>query len=63
MINHKRVYRLYGQEGLQLRRKKPKRRVAAGRRNDRTPITGTRDVWAMDFVADCTSSEYFGHSA
>jgi putative transposase len=51
-INHKRVYRLYCQEGLQLRRKKPKRRVAAKRRDDRAPITKMRDVWAMDFVAD-----------
>ena len=51
-INHKRVYRLYCQEGLQLRRKKPKRRVAAKRRDDRAPITGMCDVWAMDFVAD-----------
>ena len=52
MINHKRVYRLYCQEGLQLRRKKPKRRVAAKMRNDRTPITASHDVWSMDFVAD-----------
>jgi len=51
-INHKRVYRLYCQEGLQLRRKKPKRRVAARRRDDRAPITGMCVVWAMDFVAD-----------
>lgn len=51
-INHKRVYRLYCQEGLQLRRKKPKRRVAAKPRNDRASITGKCDVWAMDFVAD-----------
>lgn len=51
-INHKRVYRLYCQEGLQLRRKKPKRRVAAKRRNDCASITKMRDVWAMNFVAD-----------
>lgn len=52
MINHKRVYRLYCKEGLQLRRKRPKRRVAAKLRHDRAPITGTHDTWAMDFVAD-----------
>ena len=51
-INHKRVYRLYCQEGLQMRRKKPKRRVAAKKRNDRLPITSTNDTWSMDFVAD-----------
>lgn len=51
-INHKRVYRLYCQEGLQLRCNKPKRRVAAKRRDDRTPITGMCEVLAMDFVAD-----------
>ena len=52
MINHKRVYRLYCQEGLQLRRKKPKRRVSAKRRNDRAPIVSSHDVWSMDFMAD-----------
>ena len=52
MINHKRVYRLYCQEGLQLRRKRPKRRVAAKLRHDRAPIAGTHDTWAMDFVSD-----------
>ena len=51
-VNHKRVYRLYCQEGLQLRRKKPKRRVAAKQRNNRQPIINTHDVWSMDFVAD-----------
>jgi len=52
LVNHKRVYRLYCQEGLQLRRKKPKRRVAAKNRNDRLPIFSAHDTWAMDFVAD-----------
>lgn len=51
-INHKRVYRLYCQEGLQLRRKTPKRRVAAKKREDRPEVTDTNDVWAMDFMAD-----------
>jgi putative transposase len=52
MINHKRVYRLYCQESLQLRRRKPKRRVAAKQRNDRMPINGIHDAWAMDFMSD-----------
>jgi len=51
-VNHKRVYRLYCQEGLQLRRKKPKRRVAAKKRNDRLPICAAHDTWSMDFVSD-----------
>lgn len=51
-INHKRVHRLYCQEGLQMRRKKPKRKVSAKVRNDRVPVERTNDVWAMDFVAD-----------
>jgi hypothetical protein len=34
-INHKRTRRLYREEGLQLRRKTPKRKVSAKRREDR----------------------------
>lgn len=51
-INHKRVYRLYCEEGLQLRNKVPKRKVSAKLREDRTAPTHINDVWAMDFMAD-----------
>ena len=34
-VNHKRVYRLYSQEGLMLRKKKPKRHVSCRKRDER----------------------------
>ena len=34
-VNHKRVYRLYIEEGLQIRNKRPKRKVSAKLREDR----------------------------
>lgn len=51
-VNHKRVRRLYGEMGLQLRNKSPKRRVKAKLRQDRTAATAANQVWAMDFVHD-----------
>ena len=50
--NHKRVYRLYCQAGLNLRRKRPRRRKAAAHRLERTVLTAPNQVWSMDFVAD-----------
>jgi putative transposase len=51
-VNHKRVYRLYVEEGLPIRNKRPKRRVAAKVRSDRTPPLAPNEVWAMDFLSD-----------
>jgi putative transposase len=51
-VNHKRVYRLYRQEGLVLRRKRPKRHVSAKRRVERTHGTRPNESWSMDFMAD-----------
>ncbi len=51
-INHKRVYRLYCEEGLQLRNKTPKRKVSAKLREDRSAPKAINDIWAMDFMAD-----------
>lgn len=52
MVNHKLVYRLYQDEGLAIRRRKPKRRVSAARREGiPAPIT-TNESWSMDFMAD-----------
>jgi len=51
-VNHKRVYRLYCEEGLQLRNKTPKRKVSAKLREDRTTPEAINDIWAMDFVSD-----------
>ena len=51
-INRKRVYRLYREEGLQLRNKTPKRKVSAKLRDDRSPASAPNEVWAMDFMSD-----------
>ena len=51
-VNAKRVYRLYCEEGLQLRNKTPKRKVSAKLREDRCPPQEINHIWAMDFVSD-----------
>jgi putative transposase len=51
-INHKRTRRLYREEGLQLRNKNPKRKVAAKLREDRVMATTPNECWAMDFMVD-----------
>ena len=51
-VNHKLVYRLYVEEGLQIRNKRPKRKVAAKVREDRNPPSAPNEVWAMDFLSD-----------
>ena len=51
-VNHKRVYRLYSQEGLMLRNKKPKRHVSCQRREERTVAAGVDERWSMDFMSD-----------
>ena len=50
--NHKLVYRLYREEGLPLRRRRPERHVSAVHREARTQPTGPNEAWSMDFVAD-----------
>jgi putative transposase len=50
--NHKLVYRLYREEGLGLRRKRPKRHVSAVHREARAQPTAPNEAWSMDFVAD-----------
>jgi len=51
-VNHKRVLRLYGQEGLAVRRRKRKRIGALERRQPfATPIR-PNERWSMDFVSD-----------
>ena len=51
-VNRKRVYRLYVEEGLSLRYKRPKRHVSAIHRKPREAITNLNEVWGMDFVSD-----------
>jgi putative transposase len=51
-INHKRVYRLYCEEGLNLRVKKKRKRPGAALRIPRQQALGLNDTWSMDFAAD-----------
>ncbi len=51
-FNAKRVYRLYREEQLGLRRKTPKRRVSCRTRVDRPETTCVNACWAMDFMSD-----------
>jgi putative transposase len=53
-VNHKRVYRLYRQEGLQVRRRKRKRIGAAERQPLAIPIR-QNERWSMDFISDALS--------
>ena len=50
--NHKRVYRLYSEQGLSLRHKRPKRNKAAQLRQPKTLAQRINQIWSMDFVAD-----------
>lgn len=51
--NHKRMYRVYKEEGLNLRSKRPRRNRSAAHR---TPSNGSastfNECWSMDFVSD-----------
>ncbi len=51
-VNHKRIYRLYKEEGLNLRSKRPHRRKAAAHRLERPTLTAANQSWSMDFVSD-----------
>ncbi|WP_414441765.1 IS3 family transposase [Burkholderia sp. 22PA0106] len=52
LINHKKTYRIYCEEKLNLRRKRPRRRVAAAHRMERPEISTVNTCWSMGFVAD-----------
>ena len=55
MVNHKRVYRLYGEEGLAVRRRKGKR----FRAEVRVPLVAParmNQMWTMDFTRDSLAS-------
>jgi len=51
-INHKRVHRLYCEEGLNLRVKYRRKRPGAALRIPRQQARGLNDIWSMDFAAD-----------
>ncbi|WP_166802244.1 IS3 family transposase [Microvirga pakistanensis] len=52
VVNHKRVYRLYVEEGLQIRNKRPRRKVPAKVRPDREPPSAPHEVWTRDFLSN-----------
>jgi putative transposase len=51
-VNHKRVRRIYREEGLVLRARAPKRRRAAILREARVTPTAPNQSWSMDFMHD-----------
>ncbi|MGE0614629.1 MAG: IS3 family transposase [Bacteriovoracia bacterium] len=56
LINHKRVERIYGQEGLSLRKKKSRKKYRQLRLA--LPQAMRRDdVWAMDFIHDSLAND------
>lgn len=52
-VNHKRVYRLYVEEKLGLRRKRGRKR--SGVRQPLPEPTGANQVWSVDFMSDALS--------
>lgn len=50
--NVKRVYRLYREEGLSLRLKRPRRNKAAKLRQPKQLAHAMNEIWSMDFVAN-----------
>ena len=50
-----RAYRIWRQSGLQVPRKRPRKRVA-GSRPRPLPVTGKNQVWAYDFVFDACAN-------
>ncbi|PYU52219.1 MAG: IS3 family transposase [Acidobacteria bacterium] len=53
-VNHKKVYRVYREAGLLIRRRRRKRLVRAG--VVRPVVTGANQEWALDFVYDAAES-------
>lgn len=51
-VNHKRVYRLYCEQGLNLRRKQKRKRAGGNLRLVRQQPLQINECWSMDFAAD-----------
>jgi putative transposase len=51
-INHKRVYRIYKEEGLNLRSKSKRKSISAARAPEKNAVQAINECWAMDFVSD-----------
>lgn len=54
--NHKRIERIYQEEGLQVRRRRRKR-MSRGEREPLPASTGPNQLWAMDFVHDVMANK------
>ena len=52
LVNHKRIYRLYCLEQLNLRYRKPRRHKSSSQRMARLPALRVNECWTMDFVCD-----------
>jgi len=52
VVNRKRVYRIYREEGLSMRLKTPRRRKSALVRTERPVASAVNQTWSMDFMAD-----------
>ncbi len=50
--NHKRIYRIYKEEGLNLRRKRPRWNRSGAHRLESIQNSGIHKVWSMDFLQD-----------
>jgi len=50
-VNHKAVYRIYRQEGLNLRYRGKRKKVSRARL-PKVDVTGINQCWAMDFMSD-----------
>ena len=60
-VNHKRVYRIYGEEGLNLRRRRPRRHVSGSRRMDRDhllSILTPAGAWILSATASSTGAVF-----
>ena len=55
MDNHKRIYRIYKEEGLQVR-KRPRKRARTQRSFELQASEGPNQRWSLDFMHDSTSS-------
>lgn len=52
VVNHKGVYRLYKEEGLNLRAKSKRKSVSESRTPEKNVPVSINESWAMDFVSD-----------
>ena len=51
-MNHKRVHRLYRDDGLSPRLGRPRRNVSAANRERQPAASAANEMWSMDFVSD-----------